>query len=172
MQLEKLQDQKPECHLEWPNYSQHNYSLACFLLKHVLMSCDYCEIEQLQSHLQKRTAEANCKSELQKRSWTAKWTANAKWSRCIPHHRMIDSFCITYNNAKHRVFWSLHACPCIQHKKSTIMHNIMVVWGPDLFLRGGRGKRERRSGDSCSTAVCSWNVNREETVILEVIKKE
>ncbi len=47
-----------------------------------------------------------------------------------------------------------------------------LVWGPDLFLRGGEGEERKRSGDSCSTSVCSWNVNREETVILEVIKKE
>ena len=32
-------------------------------------------------------------------------------------------------------------------------------------------EERKRSGDSCSTSVCSWNVNREETVILEVIKK-
>ncbi len=25
------------------------------------------------------------------------------------------------------------------------------------FLRGGRGKKRKRSGDSCSTSVCSWN---------------
>ena len=57
-----------------------------------------------------------------------------------------------------------------QQANSMIVRKV-VVWGPDLFLRGGRGKRERRSGDSCSTSVCSWNVNREETVILEVIKR-
>ncbi len=33
------------------------------------------------------------------------------------------------------------------------VHACALVWGPDLFLRGGRGKRERRSGDSCSTSV-------------------
>ncbi len=38
--------------------AKHNYSLACFLLlkaQVMLMSCDYCEIEQLQ----KSTAEVN-----------------------------------------------------------------------------------------------------------------
>ena len=53
------------------------------------------------------------------------------------------------------------------------MHSWYIAsLGARPFSQRGEGEERKRAGDSCSTSVCSWNVNGEETVILEVIKKE
>ncbi len=39
MQLEKLQDQKPECHLEWPNSYNDNYGIRILTYRTICALC-------------------------------------------------------------------------------------------------------------------------------------
>ncbi len=61
---------------------------------------------------------------------------------------LLKSICVEFGPG--RVMWSIMAYALFVVDK--------LVWGPDLFSEGGGG-REKGSGDSCSTSVCSWNVN-------------
>ena len=36
---------------------------------------------------------------------------------------------------------------------------MVIVWRPDISQRG-EGEQRKRSGDSCSTSVCSWNASQ------------
>ncbi len=103
-----------------------------------------------------------CQLSLQYAVWLFMLLLNL--SECKPNIGTSVILCcvarIVQEGGKYKYTYMLHA-PCIASSL-----------GARPFSQRGEGEERKRSGYSCSTSVCSWNVNREETVILEVIKKE